>query len=197
MAYLAIAVIWRFFVQGLRTPDAAGHQQEDRKRFGTGVKVAVVALAAVGLAFLAKAKPNLLRFGWSEEQKVELQHFMDAIDYYEQATELTAAWRNPTSEDWETISALLQASLTEAEQVSNDVLDGLHENLQEHYRREFLAGLEVGLYGLRQYTIKKKRMDIGGTDTDIVDSITRGRVLLDQWVTWYDENREDIAKELN
>jgi len=195
MAYLAVAVIWRFFVVGLRksvpTSVAEDVGEKTKRGFGLSSWLAVAAAAAVALAFAVKANPDLLKFGWTPEEEAELAHFFEAVSFYDQATEITTGTERLSPDDWETVSALLQASLSEAEQVSDKVLERLHDGLQSHYRENFLPGLSAGSFGLIEFN----RRSLNPKDTAVFvygDSLDVGRELLDEWNTWYNENREEI-----
>jgi len=190
LALLIAWAIWRFLLSGRRKPSPEGGQAAP----SPALRRLLPALAVVLLVISILVKQNVVTFGskWTDEQKAELVHFSDAIDYYDQATALTTG-RDVSNDDWETVNALLQASHSEAEQVSDDLLDNLHPELRKVYREEFVPGLSAGVYGLTQHTsFIRYRGDTAQYDFE--DSLTRGRTLLAQWNDWFEDHRAAITE---
>ncbi len=194
-AYLALAVVWHFFISAFRKPRRVPLQkdrgEQPEKKLGQSRVLPVVAIVAIAIAFVMKANPNLLFSGWSEAERAELEHFEEALRFYEQATNMMTFSPTVGPNEWETISALLQASLTEGEQVSDQVLDQLHDDLRAQYRNHFLAGLSAGGFGLAQYN----QWDPNKQDTPSnfgADSLELGHDLLGEWNVWYGDHQESI-----
>jgi hypothetical protein len=98
-------------------------------------------------------------------------------------------------ETWESISALLQAALQEAEDVPDELLARLHPDLREHFRSEFMVGLNSGIYGLRFYTAGSPK-GIDTVEHDMIDSLDFGRDLLGKWKDWYNVAEPMIRAEM-
>jgi len=196
LAYLAFTVVWRFFVVGLR--------KTQKKRGGTDVHaqgaslffrgraLTVTAVLLVVVAFVMKTNPDIFRSGWSAEERIEVDHFVEALTLYAQANTL-ASQNNLNNEDWESVLALLQASKAEVELVSDKVLERLHPDLNAHLQEEFFPGIRVGGYGISHFVALRQK----GKDTVkhyMEDSLTLGRTLLSQWNNWYRSHAEQIMK---
>jgi len=182
--------VWRLLLSGRRKPLPEGGQAAPSPALRRLLPVLAVVLLVISIL----VKPDVLTFGsrWTDEQRTELAHFRDAIDYYDQATALTTG-REISNDDWETVNALLQASRAEAEQVSDSLLDSLHPELRKAYHDKLLAGLSAGIYGLTEHTsFIRYRGDTAQYDFE--DSLIRGRTLLAQWNDWFDVRRAAITE---
>jgi len=197
IAYLVAMMVWRFFPAGKAK---GGRTRESRvtalarRVLGRGWVVFGVVL------FLALAscaiKYDLGPFNpWSDQERTELDHFVEAVNYYDEATGLYLDKAKPSPEDWESVSAMLQAALAEGEQVRPELLKRLHPELDKQFSDLFLAGLHAGTYGLHFYTSRSK------TDADSViqraqDSLVMGRRLLGEWNNWFKTERDQILDEI-
>jgi len=190
LALLIAWAIWRFLPGGRRQPSPEGAQPAPTPALSRLLPVLAVVLLVISIL----VKPDVLTFGsrWTDEQRAELVHFRDAIDYYDQATALSTG-RDVSNDDWETVNALLQASLAEAEQVSDGLLDSLHPELKEAYRDQLLAGLNAGIYGLTEHTSFVRYKDDTARHA-FEDSLIRGRTLLAQWNDWFEIHRAAITE---
>lgn len=196
LAYLAFTVVWRFFVVGLGKPQKK-RGGTDEHAWGTGLffrgwALPVTAVLLVVVAFVMKTNPDISRASWSAEERIEVDHFVEALTLYAQANTL-ASQNNLTNNDWESVLALLQASKSEVEQVSDEVLERIHPDLNTHLQEEFFPGIRVGGYGISYFVAIRQK----GRDTVkhyMEDSLTLGRTLLSQWNNWYESHAKQIMK---
>jgi hypothetical protein len=202
VAYLGIAIIWRYFVPAL-SPASSRSRVKTEEAPASGAKhffarsrfFPIVAVAFLVIPFVMQYNTGWFDFGWSSHEKEQLQHFSSAMDYYDQATDL-ASVGGLKLEDWESIRALLEASQSEAEQVSDTVLAKIDDDMPALYRDKFMAGLRTGIFGLGQYTLGKPK----GAKTlnyQASDSLDVGRRLLSDWDDWYLPRQQSILNEIN
>jgi hypothetical protein len=145
-------------------------------------------------AFVVRANPGLVSSEWSQPEIEQLGHFSEAMSLYDQATQIASYYPLQTS-DWESIKALLEASLSQAEQVSDEVLAKLDSEMPSHYHDQFLQGLRTGIFGLAQFNQGAPK----GTDTlryGAQDSLKIGRELLDEWDQWYLPRQSVLAEKI-
>ncbi len=132
LAYLAFTVVWRFFLVGLLKPqqkrDGTDNHAWDTGLFFRGWALPVTAVLLVVVAFVMKTNPDIFGTSWSAEERIEVDHFVEALTLYAQANTL-ASQNNLTYGDWESVLALLQASKAEVELVSDKVLERIHPDL--------------------------------------------------------------------
>lgn len=199
LAYLAMIVMTRFFGVGLKKQQRASGGRDgggsDSGRSKRDRWLTAAAVLAIVCSFVMKANPDLFERDWTDEERVELESFEEAIALYDQASALTLANTSNNNEQWESVNALLQASLAESELVSDGVLDGLHPDLETHFREEFRTGLRIGSYGLALYVDPSRRTTDQGRE-EVADSLDQGRALLAQWNKWYSENEREIFRKL-
>jgi hypothetical protein len=197
LAYLVAIIVWRMVrsrredktKNGPAAPPAPIDYLFSR---GWIAPVAALLLAVVALTF--HYYPQWNKIAWTPSEQVEADHFIEAISLYQQASDLSGNTGMPR-EDWETVNALLQAALAEAEQVSDPVLARIDPELTAMFKNNFLPGLRLGTYGLRYYTVP------GQTGKDTIehhgdDSIKVSRGLLEQWNSWFMEHRSEIMDRL-
>jgi hypothetical protein len=198
IAYLVAMMVWRFLISGrakrARTRES-GVSALARQVFGRGWLFvgAVLVLALVSCAL----KYNLGPFNqWNDQERAELDHFVEAVNYYDEATSLYLDRQNLTNDDWESVNAILQTALAEGEQVRPELLKRLHPDLDQQFQGLFLAGLHAGTYGLHFYTSRSK----SEADTVIQssqDSLEAGRRLLGEWDNWFKTERDQILDEID
>jgi hypothetical protein len=198
VAYLGVAIIWRYFVPAFRrskpSSDSDKRPSGAERFFARGQIVPTVAIVFMAAALIVRANPDLIQSKWSENQKEQLGHFSEAMSLYDQATQI-ASYHRLSADDWESVKALLEASQSEAAQVSDTVLAKLDGELPAHFHDEFLRGLQTGIFGLTQYNQGAPK----GTDTlryNAADSLKIGRELLDQWDDWYLPRQATLAEKI-
>jgi hypothetical protein len=198
IAYLVAMMLWRFIFAGMakggRTREG-GATALARRVLGRGWVVFRVVLV-LALASCA-VKYDLGPFNpWSDQERAELSHFVDAVNFYDEATGLYMNKEKLTNEDWESVSAMLQAALAEGEQVRPELLKKLHPELDQQFQKLFIAGLHAGTYGLHYYTSRSK------SESDSViqssgDSLEIGRGLLGKWNDWFKTERDQILDDID
>lgn len=188
LAYTTIArLIWPAF-----------SKKEGKDSGGKAIWFAAgVAVLLLALSIYMKAEPVLRSTDWSDAQLTELENLRGAIDYYEQARNIKQG-HTPSSDDWQSVVALLQASQNQALTVSEDVMKKVHPLLPTHFRNEFLPGLSAGIYGLIKYNdrVVKPNTNVDTLNLDYPDSITVGTELLSRWNKWYDDQKAVIGTKL-
>jgi hypothetical protein len=195
LAYLLIVVIWRFLGTRKRGPGQAREAATPglaQRLFGQGWLIPGLVVVIACVALVAKHPKIIFGPHWNDNEQTQVTHFGEAVSLYDQAVEMTDA--GPKSPgDWETVSALLEASLAEAEQVSDSVLLKLHPELKTSYRSRFVPGLHAGTFGLKYFTNASKNLDTAALKIRD-DSLNVGRKLLGQWNDWFKPNRTEIMK---
>jgi len=198
IAYLVAMMLWRFFLAGKakggRTRES-GVSVLAQRVFGRGWAVVgvVVILALVSCA----VKYDLGPFNpWSDQERAELDHFVEAVNYYDEATSLYLDRQNLTNDDWESVNAILQTALAEGEQVQPELLKRLHPDLDRQFQGLFLAGLRAGTYGLHFYTSRSKS-EADSAIQRSQDSLVAGRRLLGEWNNWFKTERDKILDEID
>lgn len=201
VAYLGIAIIWRYFVPAFSSSAKQRHDKTEAtpvsgaEQFFVRSRIfPVIALVMLIIPPVAKSAGEWRLFGWSEEEKAQLGHFTAAMDYYDQATEISAG-RNTKLEEWESVRALLEAAASEGSMVDDKVLRKIDREMPEQYHSKFLAGLTAGVYGLSQYTAGKPK---GATSLphDVQDSLEYGHRMLGLWDEWYLPRQDSIFNEI-
>lgn len=198
VAYLAIAIVWRFFVPAFSVAPARDGEgsSSGAKRFFAGSKVfPVVAVIFLAIPLAIQAANGLSGQNWTDDEKAGLEHFRGAMEYYDQATQLATVPALKT-EDWETIKALLEASQAEAVEVGDTVLSKLDADMPAVYSEQFLSGLRMGIFGLAQHNlgVPKGQKELA---FHAQDSLKLGRELLADWDAWYLPRRNSINQELS
>jgi len=196
VAYLIVAVIWRL----LRIGKKGSKKGKDARPTGFAQRVfgkswIGILLAAVLIVVILAAKYELGPFGpkWTDDERSQIQHFQEAISLYEQAAAMTDAGQRSFN-DWETVNALLEASLAEAGQVSDAILPKMHPELQAYFHSKFMVGLHAGAFGLRYYINRNKREAPDPQVRD--DSLQAGRKMLKEWNDWFGTNRAEIMRKI-
>ncbi|MEW5796668.1 MAG: hypothetical protein AB1772_09965 [Candidatus Zixiibacteriota bacterium] len=196
LAYLVVMLVWRFV--GRRSSGARDKKTTKsfaERIFGRGWTAPIVVIVIAVGAFFLKAGGSLFGISWSEAERAELEHFVEAIALYQQASEMAASTMLRT-EDWETVNAILQAALTEADQVSDNLLNRIDPELTQAFKDNFKSGLMTSIYGLRYYTASPQK----GKDTLLhyrMDSINAGRARLQNWNQWFSSHRTEIMNKLD
>jgi hypothetical protein len=194
--WIAAAVLVLAVVLRLR----GGKKPKTSSNFLTsGKALPVIAAAVVVLALIMRLE--LATFSsapdWNEEQLVEIESFREALAQYDLAT-MAFKQGKLNREDWESIKALLEASGSEMDIVSNDVLSGIHSELPAHVANEFLPGIRMGTYGLFKY-LEPKPKGVKSPDLSVTpanDSLEEGRRLLGDWNRWFDGSQEEILSRI-
>jgi hypothetical protein len=131
---------------------------------------------------------------WSDQEAVEVDHFIESVSLYGEASTLSQK-RAIGREDWESVNALMQASMAEAEQVSDDMLKQIDPELPTMWKDKFIPGLRIGSYGLRYYTALPQK----GRDTVVhnrEDSLKLSRTLLEEWNGWFTAHKAELIGRL-
>lgn len=198
VAYLAAVLVWRVTAGRISQPASAGGTAPSGlavKLFGRGWLKPGIALIIIVVVAAVRFGPLLLGgVNWTEAEHAELEHFVEATNLYGEASSLSTG-RTLHSSDWESVNALLQASLAEAEQVSDSVLVKIDPELKTMFREKFMPGLRLGSYGLRYYTASPQK----GRDTvehHRTDSLQESRQLLEEWNSWWLDHRGSIQNKL-
>jgi len=175
--------------------------------FSRGKVIPIVGILLVAGSFLLKMYPDAVpdvsmpsfKFDlfsrWSEEEYEEVESLNSSIEMYFIANDINQA-DVTTAEDWETINAMLQAALTEAESVSDGILEKVHPEMTTHFNDEYKPGLVTGIWALGNRPPGKRK---GAGDTTYIsynDSLSYSRDLLGKWVIWYYDNLESIQEAL-
>ncbi|MCX6835177.1 MAG: hypothetical protein NTW07_08620 [candidate division Zixibacteria bacterium] len=195
LAYLLIVVIWRFLgtkKRGSGQARKAATPGLAQRLFGQGWLIPGLVVVIACIALVVKHPKIIFGPHWNDDEQTQVAHFGEAISLYDQAVEITDASPKSPS-DWETVSALLEASLAEAEQVSDPVLLKLHPELKTFYRSRFISGLHAGAFGLKYFTDASKNYDTVAREIRD-DSLKVGRTLLGQWNDWFKPSRAEIMK---
>ncbi len=197
VAFLVITILFRLLSSRQPEPvsgEAALEPSPVSKILGRGwiAPVIAVIVAVVALGFIYC--PWFCKQNWNETEQVDVDHFIEAISLYQDASTLSQK-RGVGREDWESVNALLQASLSEAEQVSDTILKKIDPELPAQFKDKFLPGLRIGSYGLRYYAQPPQK----GKDTvehyrD--DSLAQSRGLLEEWNAWFTAHRAEIMDKL-
>ena len=165
--------------------------------FGGGWVFPGSAIALAAILFFFGADLGLVT-RWSEPERAELGHFTAALSYYDEASLLYSNKTRLSSQDWESVNAMLQTAQAEGEQVRAELLKKLHPELPQKYQELFLAGLRKGAYGLRYFIApppKSERND--PAEYYGADSLDAGRQLLGEWSEWFNNNRAQILDKVD
>ena len=199
VAYLAALIIWRLTAGRLSQPVSTGGPAPSglaTRLFGRGWLRPAIALIVIVVVAAVRFGPQIMGgIEWTEAEHAELEHFVEATNLYGEASGLSSS-RTLHASDWESVNALLQASLSEAEQVSDSVLMRLDPELKTMFREKFMPGLRLGAYSLRYYAASPQK----GSDTiehHRTDSLNAGRQLLEEWNAWWVDHRNTIQNKLN
>jgi hypothetical protein len=195
LAYLAAIIIWRFAQSRRKTTakkgSAAAPKPMDRL-FGRGWIAPTTALLLAVVALIFLYYPSLSGSQWTPSEEIEIEHFIEAMSLYQQASTMVQSTKLIRN-DWETVNALLQASQSEAEQISVPTLGRINPELPAMFQDKFLPGLRLGIYGLREFTTGPSK----NKDTVVFpgkDNLEQSRGLLLDWNEWFAANRVEIMK---
>ena len=194
--WLALAFLALVVISKLIWPMIAG-----RKDKGSGQKAvwigAAIAVVVFAVSFYMRGESGSATPEWNAQELTQVESLIAALDYYEQAQNLTTG-RVPTADDWQTVAALLEAGVEQGEFVGETVLEKVHPRLPEHFRDEFLAGMVTGSHALTEYnqgTVKPFIRDTA--QTPYKDSLAVGTELLTRWNLWYDARKDTIRQRLS
>ncbi len=112
--------------------------------------------------------------------KSNVQHFDQSIKYVNQATQILNSGEsyeliNP--DDMEAVVELKKKALTEAKLVDIKDLNRHYPDFGNHYRDEFINGLELYIEGFEKNDTLKR---------------LAGQMLDDKWGVWYEKNVDAI-----
>jgi len=116
---------------------------------------------------------------WSQSEKDNAQHFIQSVRLVVQAHAIDNQGKPGimSEDDFATISGLYKNALSEANLVTDEVLEKANPDLPTEYRQYFQKGVE-----LRISSWEKR---------NVGDEI-KGSGLLDAWGEWYQQNRQNI-----
>ena len=137
----------------------------------------IIAIVGGGLTF---AKGVFYKDYWSNDEKVELNHFRQSLDFRLQVTKIInrgTPYSEVTKEDMRDILEVLQKTIKEAEKVSDPVLEKIYPDLKVHYREEF------------QQSAQLMRESFQNSDPQ---KIIYGQILIDKWGDWYTKHLSGI-----
>ena len=199
IVYVAGWTAWRLFL--VRTAKESNARESRAtalfgRLFGGSWIYPTSAIALAAILFFFGADIGLVN-RWSEQERAELDHFVAAVSYYDDASQLYSNRPKLSYQDWESVNAMLQAALAEGEQVSPKLLKKLHPELQKKYQERFLAGLRTGTYGLWYFTSTPKKVNEDTVDNHSSDSLNEGRRLLGEWNKWFEPNRAQILEKMD
>ncbi len=113
-----------------------------------------------------------------------IKHFLNSINHANESTDLgnSLALKNSNSltinyMDLEGVVQLRKKALYEAKLVDINLLNKDLEGFGDHYRDEFIKGLELYIEGWEHYDR---------------DKFITGQILLDKWGSWYSQNLKII-----
>jgi hypothetical protein len=109
-----------------------------------------------------------------------IKHFIKSIDYSNEGTRLINQGKPfglISADTMNKIISINKKALNEAIQIDINVLNNIVEEFGDHYKKEFISGLE--LY-------------IDGYETNDAEKILMGQILLEKWGDWYDKNIDKI-----
>lgn len=128
--------------------------------------------------FLPVIACGLVLFGAGclSSPSTNIQNFTKSINYDNQATKLLNA-SSATDQDLYDAIQYQQQALEVARLVDTEKLNEAYATFGDHYKSEFIAGLEVM---------------INGYNNRDNNTFLEGQVILDQWGSWYEENIDKI-----
>lgn len=112
----------------------------------------------------------------------DVKHFSNSMDLANKATGVSnagGAFEQISEDDIEQMIEYYKQALEEAQQVDVAKLNRDYTNFGDHYRDEFMKGMELFVEGLGQ---SDQEMSLNG------------QVLLDRWGTWFSDNIDEIRK---
>ena len=196
VAFLVVTILFRLLSSRQSQPASEATESEASpvsRILGRGwiapAVAALVALVAVGFIYAPKSNVR----DWTESEAVEVEHFVEAISLYQNASTLSQK-RGIRRGDWESVNALMQASLSEAEQISDSTLRKIDPELPAQFQEKFMPGLRIGAYGLRYYAQPPQK----GKDTvehHRDDSLQQSRGLLEEWNSWFLAHKAELMSQ--
>jgi hypothetical protein len=138
------------------------------------------ALIALVLFFLTSCSDD---GGWTQEQRLNAQNVLVALNEKIEATRLSNDLSPPgvpavvSRRNYEPIFGKMRAAHAHATVVQDDVLDKIHPELRRHWREEFIEGL---------------RLRISNWEKADMRAEIEGSALLDKFGDWYTKNNNNI-----
>jgi hypothetical protein len=130
---------------------------------------------------------------WNDTERSELRHFTRSLHENKKADELVVRFAGEAPKwsigsiahsDYKKIEGHYKEALRHARNVSDAVLDKLHPELKQHYRKEFQKGVEL----MRSGMINEQGW---------LQDQMKGQLLLDQWKDWVQPRRHQLNKRLD
>ncbi len=119
---------------------------------------------------------------WVSVSNDTIEHYSKSINFANQATKISntgEAYQQISEGEMGAMTDNYQLALAEARQVDTNKLNSMYSGLGDHYKNEFIAGIE---------------MFINGFEKSDSDQFLQGQMLLSRWGDWYNQNREEIRK---
>lgn len=106
----------------------------------------------------------------------DIEHFSKSIDFANKATKISnsgGAYQQMGEEEIKGMVENYKEALTEARLVDIQKLNSDYQNFGDHYKNEFIAGIEMFIDGFEKSDTQK---------------FLQGQMLLQQWGDWYEKN---------
>jgi hypothetical protein len=107
-----------------------------------------------------------------------VKHYIKSIDYVNESTDIQNSRRTDQA-SMNMILNLLNNAFVESKSVDINLLNIHYKNLGNHYKNEFIKGLELVIMGYQESDSIK---------------VINGYILLNNWGNWYTENFDKIKK---
>jgi hypothetical protein len=115
-------------------------------------------------------------FFFDKPKENNVTHFINSMKYQNDATKLINQGQDfaPTNDsDMKKIMELKRKAFDEAKMVNIEKLNNIHPNFGNHFRDEYIKGLQLFIYGYDKHQ-----------DQDFIQA----QILMDNWVDWYYSN---------
>lgn len=113
-------------------------------------------------------------------QKNNVIHFNASIEYSNKSASIINQGEDYTLVDSDSMAKIInfyQQALLEAKQVDINILNNQFDGFGNHYKQEFVNGLEILIEGYEKHN---------------QDRFLQGEILLDKWSEWYYINIDSI-----
>lgn len=142
-------------------------------------------LSVFGVSFwLFKSEPKAATTNEVEKVSVQknVEYFSSSINYHNEATKISNSpegGKNMTQEDVVKMIENDKLALQQAKLVDISQLNAQYSGFGDHYRDEFIKGLDLFIGGVNDLDNKKSM---------------QGQILLGQWGDWYNNNFDKIRQ---